>query len=732
MSNIIRLEGCRPEPLAHYLKALGVLRLIAEQKTDGEITAYWEGDTFCLSTRLTQQELLNFFMAEYIPTSIVVPWSGSDFFGIKQATHAGPFKATPTSSAIIEALLATKTDRFREYRNSILMVLQVMKDIKLHSKSQIEGNGKTQRQLKALFMSQLRTILPDNVLTWIDATSAVYIDKPTFNNLLGSGGGSDGNSHFSDNFMQCLWICLPDFDPQRGAPVKATGRKLFDSLAALNNSLFSTQGVGLSIKKLSPALFNSQAVGGPNATSGFQAEAGSNPWDYIFMLEGACVFAGGMSKKLGSSTSRAAFPFLLDMTKAGFGSAAANDSAAREIWLPIWEKKTSFAEVSSIFSEGRAEVGGKVASRGLDMARAVSQYGVDRGLAGFVRTGIVKGRVGGENYNTAISLGRWKVTLVPETNLISEIDGWLENFRRSASSDNASASVGRALRAVESAIMELCCNGSKRNVQKVCAALGKAERTLALALGFRKANPFIKPVPPLSASWISACDDKSLEFRLACALASAGIRQNMEPVRVNKWVTWENENLPRVVWGEGCLSDNQLHVLERRLLDSTRDGKFHALASYSNYPASLSDIAAFTRGEVDENKLEDLLWGLNLIDWAQVEPVKTSVMEAKSVPLAYALLKLCFLPVPLEDIEIPKQPAIIARARAGDTSGATRLASKRLIASGFIPRVKVIAEDGQVLRRCAAALLFPIHYRDINTLADMVLQPTTKPQEKGE
>lgn len=324
------------------------------------------------------------------------------------------------------------------------------------------------------------------------------------------------------------------------------------------------------------------------------------------------------------------------------------------------------------------------------------------------------------------------VTRVPEINLLSEIDAWLNSFRRSASSDRAPASIGRALREIETATLDLCRSGSKKNVQAICVALGKAERAMALSEGFRKANPFAKPVPLLSASWISACDDKSPEFRLACALASAGIRENMEPVRIRKWVTWENENLPRVVWGEGRLADNLLTVLERRLLDCRQDDKFRALADYSNYPASLSDIAAFTRGEVDENRLEDLLWGLNLIDWAHVESVKTSVKVAKSVPLTYALLKLCFLPVPLEDIKIPKQPAIIARARAGDTSGSTRLASKRLIASGFIPRVKVIAESQQMLRRCAAALLFPIHHGDTHTLANMVLQPAKKSQEKGE
>ena len=30
------LTGCSPVPLAHYLKALGILRLIVEQRADGE------------------------------------------------------------------------------------------------------------------------------------------------------------------------------------------------------------------------------------------------------------------------------------------------------------------------------------------------------------------------------------------------------------------------------------------------------------------------------------------------------------------------------------------------------------------------------------------------------------------------------------------------------------------------------------------------------------------------
>ena len=45
----IPLRGCAPEPLIHYLKALGILRLVAEQ-LDPQARAAWHGDTFMLET----------------------------------------------------------------------------------------------------------------------------------------------------------------------------------------------------------------------------------------------------------------------------------------------------------------------------------------------------------------------------------------------------------------------------------------------------------------------------------------------------------------------------------------------------------------------------------------------------------------------------------------------------------------------------------------------------------
>ena len=71
------LTGCRPEPLASYLKALGVLRLVAEQK-DPEAQGFWQGEHFVLRSSLTAEALETFLVEEWKPTPLVArPRPGS-------------------------------------------------------------------------------------------------------------------------------------------------------------------------------------------------------------------------------------------------------------------------------------------------------------------------------------------------------------------------------------------------------------------------------------------------------------------------------------------------------------------------------------------------------------------------------------------------------------------------------------------------------------------------------
>jgi hypothetical protein len=53
----LSLPGCAPIPLAHYLKALGILRLVAEDRERGDPAAAgcWDRDVFILHSRLDRE-----------------------------------------------------------------------------------------------------------------------------------------------------------------------------------------------------------------------------------------------------------------------------------------------------------------------------------------------------------------------------------------------------------------------------------------------------------------------------------------------------------------------------------------------------------------------------------------------------------------------------------------------------------------------------------------------------
>ncbi len=73
-------DGCAPRPLANYLKALGLLRLVSEQK-DINARGWWEGERFRLATTLDREGLRRFLLNDYQPTPLIAPWNkGSGFY----------------------------------------------------------------------------------------------------------------------------------------------------------------------------------------------------------------------------------------------------------------------------------------------------------------------------------------------------------------------------------------------------------------------------------------------------------------------------------------------------------------------------------------------------------------------------------------------------------------------------------------------------------------------------
>jgi CRISPR-associated protein Csx17 len=457
-----------------------------------------------------------------------------------------------------------------------------------------------------------------------------------------------------------------------------------------------------------------------------EREALTNPWNFILGLEGALCLAGAASRRLNASRGGAAFPFTVRSRAVGSTTFSANkESGQWEVWLPLWSRPMSLPEMTVLFSEGRAEVKRKAARDGVDFSRAIASYGVDRGIAAFTRYAIVKGRIGGDNYNTAAALGQFVVSPQPGVELLNEIDRWLNTARRVCDSDDAPARFRSAMRQLDNRIMDYCRYGGNARFAEVLCALGRMERELGRTgkkpgkVGTSKIE--VPPVPLLSWRWLKAADDGSPEFRLAAALASiqgagdrlGALRVHLEPILPDRH-QWD-ANSKTVVWSAGELPRNLAAVLERRLMEAERANVEHLPLEAKRFAAP-TDVAAFIAGAVDDQRLEDLLWGTMLINWNYIKPYAPKVKGANLLilPRTYALLKLLYLPEAQALTTANGRPlwpdtSILAALCAGEVSRAIELAARRLRASGHTPLAQAEQWSAAINpTRLAAALLIPL------------------------
>ena len=736
----VRLSGCTPEPLMGYLKALGVFRLVAEQK-DRDAKGCWSNGEFVLRSRLDDLQLIEFFQHEYKPTPVVVPWSGSVFFGVNGNGDKGPFSSTPTSTKIIEAFLATTTPKLRNYRETIRCAIEVLKSCGIINKDKMKGREKSR------YISILRSRCCDLAVKWIDVCAVMSSEKPYFNVLLGSGGGNDGHTHFSDNFMQNLWEVLDDFDDQRSS-------RGYSGKEPLMNALFGTPFQGL-VSNRTSALFDGGAVGGPNAGQGFERASLANPWSFILCLEGTIMLAGCISRRQAvTSGPSISFPFQARLSSTSSDSSSEKETSGREMWMPLWEVFSSKDEVEALFSEGRSAVGRRWSNYGVDFARAAASLGTDRGIAAFQRFAIVKGRIGGDNYNTSASFGRFEAQSRPGVDLLKEADRWLDSFRDAASRDNVPQRFRSALKRIESMIFDFCRYGGASRLAEILRSFGNAERELAATKGRVGQNKVaIRPLSGLSPRWLQAADDHSAEFELARSLAGIydpekkiePLRANIEPVSYKRWKDKDFCD----VWNSASLPGNLLTILERRMLDAGRKGCVR-LPLASPFHASLGTISRYIAGDVDDRKIEELLRGMAAINYRI--PIEGKGLRPRRdhpgdepgysaiLPRQYAILKLVFLPGPLkiggEEISIRPETAITSLLRAERTGEACLRAARRLSVSGFNPmswrkgggpflEKDWSAGDVNPLR-LGSALLFPVSLNGIGALRQLVLRTEKK------
>jgi len=719
--HVVRLEGCKPTPLASYLKALGVLRLVANQKDDSA-RGWWERDAFHLESDLDRDRVEKFFLEEYEPTPILAPWNGGSGFYPKDNRRA------------IVPIRDGAAQRLSTLRNTIRDLESRVKEKGLEKRPD-PGDDKLE------FVMELRSTASDQFLVWLDAAIAMSTDDLMYPPLLGTGG-NDGRLDFTNNFLSNLVTLM---NPETGAAED-------ESDVLLADALFADPVTGL--ERSAIGQFAPGSAGGPNAESGFEGGSLMNPWEFVLMLEGAVLLASSTARRLESrGRGVLAYPFTVRPTGVGSGAAAIADEhpARAETWMPLWSGASGIHEVRHVLSEGRIVVGERMPRDGLDVVRAMARLGVDRGIEAFERFAYLQRS--GLAY-LATPLGRVRVTRNPDVDLIDELElnGWLDRFRRIARDDSAPARLTRLVHELEAALFDLAETAETPiPLQRCLIALGKCQRYLSLSAFAREMCPIAVPV--LSDRWSTRADDGSPEYAIATAIAGLhGLRighheghrtervlttaEYMAPVGTGtpaRRRPWTTDHSNRVVWGGGSLDRNMGRMMSRRLLDQRELGldeiPLHGTVSI---PAKLI-VQWLIRPEWDR-RIADLASGLALVGGVRLG-VARSAGDSPAIPAAYRLLKPLFVPsselakglpeqTPRSDpIALPPPAEVVRLLRTNQPDRAFRQAHETLRSRGlFAPRT--IPSTGAAHgSRMLAALMVPIFRTDLRTIMQSYFDP---------
>lgn len=723
MNNLF-LPGCTPTPLMSYLKALGIFRLVAEHP-DPDARASWEAEQLVLETKLSREELSDFFLREYCPSPILAPWNGGSGF------HPGD------NDRALRALEATEAKRFAPLRRSINGARAALAKLGIRAKP----DGETKQNL----IETLRNELPDEALQWLDAVAVILGDQELkFPPLIGTGG-NDGRLEFTNNFLQRLTEL---FSADDGSPKH-------EAIAALEESLFATPApvcTSAPVGQFSPG-----SAGGANNTSGFSGGSAINAWDFVFMLEGTLLFAASCSRRFDQQHAAArafAYPFSVRATGAGYTADSLEEAkqSRAEIWLPTWQEPFDLRQLQALFNEGRAQISGRPARSGMEFALALGNFGVDRGLDTFYRYSFMV-RNGLAYF--AVATDRFRVRRNPRVPLILEVREWLDRLERAANNTKPPPpnSIPPMLLSLERAIMQQAHQPEDaQRFQDILLALGDAERQLNKTLRWSRDTAKVPPIAALSQRWRREAQTDAPEYRLAASLASSYLHKGSQsghaylPFRhfLEQVAVPEKETRGRVkwlehigrdaVWSTGSVIDSMIKIMQRLLVIHSREARSHWSLT-SSLPAKLDDVEYFLSEDFNFDYFERCLWGLILLRWREFSPregnLENRLQSYRLPPAYYSLLKLCFAGHPVNKVEVPLRPDVFHLAAAGDSHRASEAAIVRLRGSNLAPVLgHGLEASTEEIRRAAAALLFPIEPYSTERLGAQLLNSSDEEIEE--
>lgn len=643
--NSIPITGCRHDVLGHNLKAIGLLRALAnctreddEEHRDAEAEGWWDLDNACFHLRSqkypNEEKLVEFLTARYLPTGIVAAWNKDpglekDFAQKNNLTSSWK-KASGYSSNVASKTL-TGNEAFLRYRETV----------------------------------------ENQVSLALDAISSAFVKRNRDNPVFLSKGIA-GRAHI----VRTYWRYVKEF-------VSHKKKSELAESALFGRWSFGTARRGIPTGKGTP--FFPDAIKTYNNGLRWVIETFPfNPLDYLLAFEGALALRGAVSRTLAANSRRfAAFPFVFDTAEDKVSYTGESKGTAIALWLPLWCRSTQYEELESFLCDGQARLPGKEARFSAEFARAVRAQGADAGFEGWqefrfkMRASDIPWACTGRFFEA--SNDRRSVALNDALAPLDE-SGFLDQFEVWPRARKIKSSSPHYIRAdLNTAIETAVADPTPENVLEVLLRVYAACRQLSESKTLRenigKAGQrvgFFGALPQQRWEDLLRGLEHSPEFRIARAVASIAGFANQRSKSISKAVLSEvqpflgsllplkrgresNWYLPRgstdrskqSVWSGTDLCHDLARVFSRRYLDSLDDER---PALMSPRPAPLGDILALLNGELDDHRIARWTEALSLIGWHEKDDgtdstpsgEEESIEEARTfsaIPLAYAALR---------------------------------------------------------------------------------------------
>ncbi|MCK9538300.1 type I-U CRISPR-associated protein Csx17 [Dokdonella sp.] len=611
------------------------------------------------------------------------------------------------------------------------------------------------------------------------AAHAVPHARVSFNPLLGSGGNA-GRRDFAAGWQKAVDALAVAPKPAKGrgkrkAEANANSAAPSDEKKNALHTLLLGRPVTWMVEKLAAGSWFSDATKLYNSGQSPAREGQISPWAMVLACEGLAFLAGGASRRLGARSARAvgAFPFITQPIAASAEKEA--DRLRGEIWTPLWSRPMSLAEVSTLFSRGRAELHGRGALTPAAFATAIRKRGVDAGVSEFRR--FTLGRTTSSNtfeprLETRFSLESGTDARPATSSTLERVTALIEQrgFPR-----DGKRFVG--LRGpIESALLDVASEPHRPEagialLDAIVGALDRIDRNRS----FREGKVRWEPLPLEWLPSLFADEQPGVEARLALALVSAfpetlpfaSFRFGVEWAREQNgkyeydWAAqprrFEHSKVApaRRVWGPGELARVLGAVLSRRLVEGAKLDATHPRRPLGRapLPATTSQVRHWLAGDLDASLFSAWISRLALFDWRRVpQEVRALVPRDDSTSRVDGELALLGLLQPLidqrplairdlggDDLLAEETGArtteaarsLVTLTRAGNFDAVLRLASSRYAMAGARLATFDVSFTTHHPDRLAAALLFTISDRDRAGLFERWLRPRRRPQRGG-